>query len=456
MDLAKSQRLHSNRESGAMDPHSWLQHDVHAPSFPSEPSGGREVLTGLPMLLSGTSDTKVVSIQGAATDEPLELSDTSYGLDPWHISNLPPSDFQCQGLQGRDPRRCSMESATTEPSDTGGGRDSVFSITTDFGDSWLPGAATSSGSDLQQWRWDMRRGGTGMDRRSNGVDIVGDDASAFTSRGPLPAPPGLLQEDGLHSRMRYEHELAKSGAISGAAVTRQPMYNQYQVVPGVGASPYYNAPGWPLGCGHLDSMHLLKSMWPKDGSQPSSGLDESPSMHWQQQQSGPTPPFLQPEEQPGGLEVRTTVMLRNLPEGFTREMLTAMLNDQGFTNVYDFIYMPMNFRTRASFGYAFVNLVCPDDAERCHEKLEGFIRWHVPTDKICEVSWSDMHQGLAAHVERYRNSPVMHESVPDEYKPVMYSCGVRVTFPPPTKKLRVPRIRRSSDSDRPEDDQGLF
>ena len=28
--------------------------------------------------------------------------------------------------------------------------------------------------------------------------------------------------------------------------------------------------------------------------------------------------------------------------------------------------------------------------------------------KVCRVTWSGPHQGLAAHVERYRNSPVMH------------------------------------------------
>jgi phosphatidylglycerophosphate synthase len=52
------------------------------------------------------------------------------------------------------------------------------------------------------------------------------------------------------------------------------------------------------------------------------------------------------------------------------------------------------------------------------------------------------HKGLGAHIERYRNSPVMHESVPDEYKPAMYTRGVRVPFPPPTKNLRMPRIRK--------------
>merc|ERR1740121_2467791 len=112
----------------------------------------------------------------------------------------------------------------------------------------------------------------------------------------------------------------------------------------------------------------------------------------------------------------------------------------------------MNFRTKASFGYAFVNIVTPEHAYRFCEQFQGFSRWGVPTDKVCDVSWSNIHQGLAAHIERYRNSPVMHESVPDEYKPVMYVRGVRVPFPLPTKNLRMPRIRKLSTGDDADDD----
>jgi len=148
---------------------------------------------------------------------------------------------------------------------------------------------------------------------------------------------------------------------------------------------------------------------------------------------------------------RTTVMLRNMPEKYLRDDLTRMLDNSGFTALYDFVYMPMNFRTKASFGYAFVNMVSHDDAQRCHDKFQGFKDWGVVTEKVCEVSWSDMHQGLSAHIDRYRNSPVMHESVPDEYKPVMYSGGTRATFPAPTKKIRQPRIRRLTDGDENDD-----
>jgi len=155
-------------------------------------------------------------------------------------------------------------------------------------------------------------------------------------------------------------------------------------------------------------------------------------------------------------EKQTTVMLRNLPAGYSRDMLVLLMNRYGFEACFDFVYIPINFRTQAMFGYAFVNFVDEPQAQRARQVFEGFTDWGVQTDKVCEVSWSDMHQGLLAHVNRYRSSPVMHESVPDEYKPAVYSQGKRVAFPAPTKRIRVPRIRRApeggEDGDEGEDD----
>lgn len=144
-------------------------------------------------------------------------------------------------------------------------------------------------------------------------------------------------------------------------------------------------------------------------------------------------------------EKRTTVMLRNLPNNYNRAMVLAMLDSEGFEGKYDFLYLPIDFKSCACLGYAFINLVDPGDVLRFWRKFDGYSRWILPSKKVCHVSWSGPHQGLHEHVERYRNSPVMHQSVPDEYKPVVFRDGLRMVFPPPTKTPRAPRIRHMTD-----------
>ena len=140
----------------------------------------------------------------------------------------------------------------------------------------------------------------------------------------------------------------------------------------------------------------------------------------------------------GAKKERTTVMLRNLPNNYTREMFLQLLDDQGFKGRYDFAYLPCDFYRDANLGYAFVNLVDSKAVDDLWKIFHGFSDWALPTSKVCEVRWSGPHQGFKAHVERYRNSPVMHKSVPDEYKPVMFQNGVRKPFPKPTKKVKAP------------------
>jgi len=137
---------------------------------------------------------------------------------------------------------------------------------------------------------------------------------------------------------------------------------------------------------------------------------------------------------------RTTVMLRNLPDGFTREGLLHLLDSEGFAGKYDFAYLPVDFDTLTGLNHAFVNLVSPAEAERLREHLEGFSGWAVQSDNVCSVAWNDRQQGLPALVERYRNSPVMHETVPDACKPVIILSGRRAQFPPPTQKIKAPKI----------------
>jgi hypothetical protein len=138
--------------------------------------------------------------------------------------------------------------------------------------------------------------------------------------------------------------------------------------------------------------------------------------------------------------VPTTVMLRNVPNNISRDALLSLLDQQGFEGQYDFVYLPIDFARQANLGYAFINLL-PGVTERFWNVFQGFSSWGGPSRKVCEVIWSSPCQGIEEHIARYRNSPLMHEAVPDQCRPVLFENGKRIAFPPPTKSVRAPRFR---------------
>merc|ERR1712032_70746 len=133
-------------------------------------------------------------------------------------------------------------------------------------------------------------------------------------------------------------------------------------------------------------------------------------------------------------------MLRNVPNNISRGALISLLDEAGFAGQYDFLYLPIDFARQANLGYAFINLL-PGVTERFWAVFQGFSAWGGPSRKVCEVIWSSPCQGIEEHIARYRNSPLMHEAVPDECRPVLLEGGKRIPFPPPTKSVRAPRFR---------------
>ena len=137
---------------------------------------------------------------------------------------------------------------------------------------------------------------------------------------------------------------------------------------------------------------------------------------------------------------RTTVMLRNLPNKLTQGMLLDILASRCSSCEFDFVYLPIDFRNRCNLGYAFVNFITPEAARLVFKLLGGFDAWVFNSQKVVDVCWASPHQGLQAHVERYRNSPVMHDTVPEEYRPAVFGQGgVRLAFPQPSKRLPRPK-----------------
>lgn len=144
----------------------------------------------------------------------------------------------------------------------------------------------------------------------------------------------------------------------------------------------------------------------------------------------------------------TTLVLRNIPESFTRCKLEELLNTNGFATCFDFLYLPADLKTGFCFGYAFINMVTPSDAKSFMERFTNFQDWPMPSDRRAVVHVNERLQSLAELIERYRNSPVMHPSVPHALRPTIYCNGFVMPFPEPTMPIKAPRTKNRTRATR--------
>lgn len=137
----------------------------------------------------------------------------------------------------------------------------------------------------------------------------------------------------------------------------------------------------------------------------------------------------------------STVIIRKMAKTSCRADVQARLNSDGFAGQFDFLYVPLDYCSKLAFGHAVVNFTNTASAMRFYsQQLPA--GWPLGLEagtqpEVVLAAGQDRH-GRDACVERYRNSPVMHRIVPDEFKPVVLSRGRRVAFPRPTERLSAP------------------
>jgi hypothetical protein len=105
----------------------------------------------------------------------------------------------------------------------------------------------------------------------------------------------------------------------------------------------------------------------------------------------------------------TTLMIRNIPNRYTRKMLMDELDLLGFKACYDFIYLPMDKVTHWNVGYAFVNFLRPEVAQQCMEVMTEyrFRKFNGVAKKIAQVSVAHI-QGLEKNLEHYSQTAIQH------------------------------------------------
>merc|ERR1711879_877201 len=86
---------------------------------------------------------------------------------------------------------------------------------------------------------------------------------------------------------------------------------------------------------------------------------------------------------------RTTVMLRNLPSYFSRDMVIELLEALDYANKYDFVHMPTDLIRISCLGFAFVNMRTHEDAVQFIKDANGFKDWPRPSNKVMDASWSN-------------------------------------------------------------------
>ncbi|XP_020600276.1 protein MEI2-like 6 [Phalaenopsis equestris] len=131
-------------------------------------------------------------------------------------------------------------------------------------------------------------------------------------------------------------------------------------------------------------------------------------------------------------EMKSTVMIKNVPNKISRKQLLDLLDqhcrNENMKNTeedadtalseFDFLYLPMDFISGNNLGYAFVNFTTPAAATKFYQDVH-LKPWNdtFGSRKICEITHAKI-QGLEELVKHFRRSIFTCSS--SEYLPVYF------------------------------------
>ncbi|CAL5027777.1 unnamed protein product [Urochloa decumbens] len=131
-----------------------------------------------------------------------------------------------------------------------------------------------------------------------------------------------------------------------------------------------------------------------------------------------------------GEESRTTLMIKNIPNKYTSKMLLAAI-DESHRGIYDFIYLPIDFKNKCNVGYAFINMISPENIVPFYKTFHGK-RWEkFNSEKVASLAYARI-QGKSALVAHFQNSSLMNED--KRCRPILFhsdgpNAGDQEPFP---------------------------
>eukprot|EP01122_Echinamoeba_exundans_P001486 TRINITY_DN1152_c0_g1_i6.p1 TRINITY_DN1152_c0_g1~~TRINITY_DN1152_c0_g1_i6.p1 ORF type:complete len:1153 (-),score=174.92 TRINITY_DN1152_c0_g1_i6:77-3535(-) len=156
-----------------------------------------------------------------------------------------------------------------------------------------------------------------------------------------------------------------------------------------------------------------------------------------------------------GEDVRTTLMIKNIPNKYDQEMLLLAINRQ-HVGLYDFFYLPIDFKNKCNVGYAFINFIDPKSICSFFEEFNNKKWERFNSEKVCQITYARI-QGKHSMVEHFKNSSLMFEDA--KCRPLLFYsdgelAGTAEPFPSPTGRPRPNRresVESLSDAPMPEE-----
>ena len=110
---------------------------------------------------------------------------------------------------------------------------------------------------------------------------------------------------------------------------------------------------------------------------------------------------------------RSTLMIKNIPNKFTREKLLEFI-DKNFKGTYDLFILPKDSNKNRNFGYAFINFISSYYIPFFYHEFNGKKWTDTNSLKICEITYSK-YQGRSELVTHYPNKIIFFNDV-NNYK----------------------------------------
>ena len=122
----------------------------------------------------------------------------------------------------------------------------------------------------------------------------------------------------------------------------------------------------------------------------------------------------------------TTLMVRNIPTRFSSITLLETLKDYGFEGLFDFFYLPMDFKTEKNCGYCFINFLIHETCKEFANIFQG-IQLKASTSHKCIDIVVSKRQGLYDNIAVFADSDMLTcKFRRDDFKPMIMRNGEMV------------------------------